>query len=694
MSGWLRGMFWGVGGDSPSEEYHPPVYVADSGMTAGEWEDIASDNAYTLPVVTVSRESKEARERAYNNRVALTSAKRDEARERMAQQAKLNSHIRSATNRVAPYVGGVLSAPLISAGVGAAVPVLNNPIVDAALTIDGVHNFFTDNGVKKTINHINNGEYGKAALSGLGDVLDIAGGANLLYKTGRILNPHYRSKISEKMIAPYGYKPEYIKPWLYGLWYNDVPKGFKKIKVYDGKHQFQNHRGNLEYYHAPATHSTSWFRFLESQDPKSQYPLKDAVDQFYIDLSRRPMTEREIDFFNDNVLEPLKKTTSGEDAIKLPIEHINNFKPWVDDVYNIGDRNAALYRIKEIEKRFGQAMPPDEILANTIENIINSERSDISHIPNSYVTELRNYYRGNNIDLSKYTDEDLKKVIINQINDLSSRQSGILKGIPVWHGSGNYFDAFDWKTNLGRNTGNAGVSGSGNYFFTQPALYGYKRGGGQYLLSQPYLISDVNNIIDLRPFKNNKHSFSDLFNEGEKVLKDENTVVLGPQTSSFFMDTPELVIKRDNGIKSLYPHPSTANGKLFIRNWEDNRLNYKDGGPIDTLGAIDSVYKSKAEFADRLRRGDKTVIPTWDAPGYVSSMKMSSASDDNGAFVYPEVQMVNGKLIEFTRPPYLPGTGVRNAVRTGNIIYMPNDETAKCFANDNYKNYFDVVPKK
>jgi hypothetical protein len=47
----------------------------------------------------------------------------------------------------------------------------------------------------------------------------------------------------------------------------------------------------------------------------------------------------------------------------------------------------------------------------------------------------------------------------------------------------------------------------------------------------------------------------------------------------------EFMVPRNTGIKSLYPHPSLfikdANGKVTLnRNWDDIRVNYKQGGKM------------------------------------------------------------------------------------------------------------------
>lgn len=62
-------------------------------------------------------------------------------------------------------IGGVKAAPYLW-------KVLQNPLVQAWGTYEGIKNLTSENGVQKTINHFKNDEYGKGALSLTGDVLD------------------------------------------------------------------------------------------------------------------------------------------------------------------------------------------------------------------------------------------------------------------------------------------------------------------------------------------------------------------------------------------------------------------------------------------------------------------------------------------------------------------------------------------
>ena len=99
----------------------------------------------------------------------------------------------------ANVVGGILAlpaagtaaAPVIGSGIAAGLsgyatfqathPLLATGI-DVALTADGVRNALSNNGVQKTYRLAKEGKYGRAALSGAGDMLDFAGGVGLVYK--------------------------------------------------------------------------------------------------------------------------------------------------------------------------------------------------------------------------------------------------------------------------------------------------------------------------------------------------------------------------------------------------------------------------------------------------------------------------------------------------------------------------------
>ena len=113
------------------------------------------------------------------------------------------------------------------------------------------------------------------------------------------------------------------------------------------------------------------------------------------------------------------------------------------------------------------------------------------------------------------------------------------------------------------------------------------------------------------------------------------------------------------------------------------RSRMRDGGPINS---VDYVNNSDAEFAKRLRERDTTSIPTWDSPGYMSTYRMASVDD----IAYPMVQKVDGRLVDYTRSPYLPSYGLEKAMQTGNYIRFANEHDADDFA----RSYKALYPQR
>lgn len=83
---------------------------------------------------------------------------------------------------------------------------------------------------------------------------------------------------------------------------------------------------------------------------------------------------------------------------------------------------------------------------------------------------------------------------------------------------------------------------------------------------------------------------------------------------------------------------------------------YEDGGK----SIVDEVNKSDANFVQRLKSPTRQTIPNWEDQyrvlpweKSVSTHKLSVWDNANGGgIIVPDVQEVNGKLIDFTRPPY------------------------------------------
>lgn len=118
---------------------------------------------------------------------------------------------------------------------------------------------------------------------------------------------------------------------------------------------------------------------------------------------------------------------------------------------------------------------------------------------------------------------------------------------------------------------------------------------------------------------------------------------------------------------------------------------YEDGGK----SIVDEVNKSDANFVQRLKSPTRQTIPNWEYQyrvlpweKSVSTHKLSVWDNANGGgTIVPDVQEVNGKLIDFTRPPYNNRAAVENALKTGDYVDLPKFEDALWYT-ENYKRYY------
>lgn len=93
-----------------------------------------------------------------------------------------------------------------------------------------------------------------------------------------------------------------------------------------------------------------------------------------------------------------------------------------------------------------------------------------------------------------------------------------------------------------------------------------------------------------------------------------------------------------------------------------------------------------AEFWDRLMAPNIQTIDDWEHKGSVASHKLSYAEADGKYYVYPEVQMVDGKLIDYTDPKNKGVDSFKQALQTNNYIVAPSEEIAANFTKA-YKQY-------
>lgn len=113
---------------------------------------------------------------------------------------------------------------------------------------------------------------------------------------------------------------------------------------------------------------------------------------------------------------------------------------------------------------------------------------------------------------------------------------------------------------------------------------------------------------------------------------------------------------------------------------------HEDGGPLDSL-VTDINRRSNADFVKRLQDPNRDYIQDW-ATDNIATHKLSWATDDNGAIVFPKVQRINGKLYDFTDPANKRGEwdALDSAIERGDTLRMTPSQ-AKEFT-ETYKKYY------
>lgn len=104
------------------------------------------------------------------------------------------------------------------------------------------------------------------------------------------------------------------------------------------------------------------------------------------------------------------------------------------------------------------------------------------------------------------------------------------------------------------------------------------------------------------------------------------------------------------------------------------------------VSALKKVNNNPTNFIKRLEDVNRKTIKDWEDPTKVATHKMSWAQDDQSALIYPNVQEVDNRLIDYTKIPYREEAAIDSAYDNKDFIRM-SEEEAKWFT-ENYKNYF------
>ncbi len=190
----------------------------------------------TIPLETRINDLKEANPSKYRDYISTltTSANNgnEKARELLgkvgedaARQRRGYEGLNKAIYAPAIIGAGALAAPSAS-WIYSQLPKWIKTGIDIGLTADGARNLFSGDGIQKTYRETKAGNYEKAILSGIGDILDIVGGISLTKRVGNglITRIGNRNIYTYNNISPASYKfsdhKKEILPWFKDFVFN------------------------------------------------------------------------------------------------------------------------------------------------------------------------------------------------------------------------------------------------------------------------------------------------------------------------------------------------------------------------------------------------------------------------------------------------------------------------------------------
>lgn len=138
-----------------------------------------------------------------------------------------------------------------------------------------------------------------------------------------------------------------------------------------------------------------------------------------------------------------------------------------------------------------------------------------------------------------------------------------------------------------------------------------------------------------------------------------------------------------------------------IKSQFDSIPEYEDGGKR----IVDYVNSNNVNFVNRLKNPFRQTINDWETQyinKYVPNVndkfelvynskathKLSAWEGEEGrGLIVPNVQEINGKLVDFTRPPYNDREALRQAFKTGDFVETDTYNDAEWYTQ-NYKKYY------
>ena len=138
-------------------------------------------------------------------------------------------------------------------------------------------------------------------------------------------------------------------------------------------------------------------------------------------------------------------------------------------------------------------------------------------------------------------------------------------------------------------------------------------------------------------------------------------------------------------------NPKIRKKAIFAAN--ARKWKHQEGGIImPSFYIIDKINNSNTNFVNRLFNPNRAHIQDWSDKNKIATHKLSVGSDDYGYYIYPEVQEINGKLIDFTRPPYNSFAGQNSAIENNDFVRVNSLNDGLWFTK-NYKLFYPEFRK-
>ena len=187
----------------------------------------------------------------------------------------------------------------------------------------------------------------------------------------------------------------------------------------------------------------------------------------------------------------------------------------------------------------------------------------------------------------------------------------------------------------------------------------------------------------IRKFNKEKDCWTYTKNSQKEDTLDQKQINIQKEQSG------ELINSFQKGGKPKLDSKETGEDPIGYLN-DGTPLYKKGGGTIGPLtkenigkdNLFDLIKNSNANFAKRLQDPNRKYITYPD--GSIGNFKLAWSEDETGTIVYPEIQEIDGQLVDLSGDPE---KAWKSAIEHKDYVYFPSNDAADWFTK-NYKNYY------